>query len=154
MSRQPLPIGRSRGMASRLAHNGPVIDLREVYRGALERCAPERLIRAHVTPDMPRHVVAIGKCAAPLLEGAADVLDVERAFVAIPEGYREPQVNAEVVRGGHPRMTGSSFEAGRRLTRFVEQCDDVLFLISGGGSACVELPLGPWLEEDDLTTTN
>jgi hydroxypyruvate reductase len=103
---------------------------------------------------MPRNVVAIGKCAAPLLEGAAEVVEVARAFVAIPEGYREPRIEVEVARGGHPRMTGASFDAGRRLVRFVEECDDILFLISGGGSACVELPLAPWLDEGEVAGAN
>jgi glycerate 2-kinase len=51
-------------------------------------------------------------------------------------------------------MTPDSFAAGRALLRFVDECDGVLFLISGGGSACVETPLEPWFDEDDLTTTN
>src|SRR5205814_3279647 len=33
----------------------------------------------------------------------------------------------------------ASFEAGERLLRFVDQHDDLLFLVSGGGSACVEV---------------
>jgi glycerate 2-kinase len=135
-------------------HNVSVIDLRDIYRRTLKRCAPERLIRGCVTPDMPRNVVAIGKCAAPLLEGAAQVIDIGRAFVAIPDGYREPRLDAEVAKGGHPRMTGASFDAGRRLLRFVEECDDILFLISGGGSACVESPLAPWLDEEDVAAAN
>lgn len=43
-------------------------------------------------------------------------------------------------------MTRESFDAGRRLLAFVEKHDDILFLISGGGSACVEVPLPPYTE--------
>lgn len=121
------------------------------------------MVRPRARPDWPRSVVALGKCAARLLEGVAyaeganPVLQIDRAFVAIPDGYREPQIRTirdlQVVRGGHPQMTRASFEAGRALMQFVDRSDDVLFLISGGGSACVEWPLPPFLESD-LATTN
>jgi hydroxypyruvate reductase len=97
---------------------------------------------------MPRNVVAIGKCAGPLLDGVAEVLSIANAFAAIPSGYAPPRSAAEVCFGGHPQMTASSFEAGRRLLQFVESHDDILFLVSGGGSACVEVPMPPHTEEE------
>lgn len=130
--------------------------MKSLYFEALRRCAPERLVRGVVTKDMPRNVVAIGKCAAGMLEGAAEDLHIERAFVAVPDGYREPRslpFPVEVAKGGHPQMTPASFAAGERLARFVDACDDVLFLVSGGGSACVEQPLPPF-DERDLMKTN
>jgi glycerate-2-kinase len=50
-------------------------------------------------------------------------------------------------------MTRASFDAGRALLRFVDAHDDVLFLISGGGSACVEVALAPH-DEAELIETN
>jgi hydroxypyruvate reductase len=100
---------------------------------------------------MPRSVVAIGKCAGALLDGIPDFAD---AFVVIPEGYREPTARAEVHKGGHPEMTDASFAAGKALLDFVDAHDDILFLMSGGGSACVELPLSPWFDEHDVSDTN
>jgi len=123
--------------------------LRTIYLRALDACAPERLIR--VTPDMPRAVVAIGKCAGALRDGLDDDVD---AFVAIPAGYRRPKKNAKVVEGGHPNFTEASFEAARQLLDFVDAHDEILFLISGGGSACVEQPLTPWFDERDLIDVN
>ncbi|MBV8517304.1 MAG: DUF4147 domain-containing protein [Acidobacteria bacterium] len=125
-----------------------MVDLKAIYLTTLERCAPERLIRAHVTPDLPRNVVAIGKCAGALLDGVAAVHDVAHAFVALPDGYRAPVTHAEIHRGGHPRMTHASFEAGRALLDFVDGHDDILFLVSGGGSACVEVALPPHSEAE------
>jgi glycerate 2-kinase len=122
--------------------------LTSIYLGALDRCAPERLVREFIAPGLPRNVVAIGKCAGALLDGVAAAMPIERAFVAVPAGYRLPQSKADIAIGGHPHMTAASFEAGRRLLAFVDGCEDVLFLISGGGSACVEVPLPPHMEEE------
>jgi hydroxypyruvate reductase len=125
--------------------------LLNIYLTALARCAPERLVREALTPDMPRDVVAIGKCAGALLDGVAE--HARDAFVAIPHGYREPRTRAIVARGGHPQLTADSFAAGEQLLRFVEEHEDILYLVSGGGSACVEVPLEPFTREQ-LTTVN
>ncbi len=125
--------------------------LKTIYLRTLDACAPERLVRAAITRDMPRNVVAIGKCAGALRDGLDDVDD---ALVVVPEGYRLPVKRSEIAIGGHPDITAASFEAGRRVLEFVDAHDDILFLISGGGSACVELPLMPCFEERDLVETN
>jgi glycerate-2-kinase len=97
---------------------------------------------------MPRNVVAIGKCAGALLDGVAGAIAIESAFVAIPDGYRLPHARAETHIGGHPHMTPASFAAGRALLEYIDAHDDILFLVSGGGSACVEVPLPPHSDED------
>jgi glycerate 2-kinase len=124
------------------------MDLKEIYLTSLRLCDPEVLVQNVIEPSMPRNVVAIGKCAGALLDGIRRVHDVEDAFVAIPEGYQLPTSAAEVHIGGHPHMTAASFAAGRALLEFVRTHDDLLFLISGGGSACVEVPLPPHTEAD------
>jgi glycerate 2-kinase len=121
------------------------LDLKAIYLTSLARCAPDALVRAHVTADMPRNVVAIGKCAGALLDGVAAVHTIDSAFVALPEGYPPPAtVTAplQVHVGGHPHYTRASFAAGRALQDYVDRHDDILFLVSGGGSACVEVPIG------------
>jgi glycerate 2-kinase len=124
------------------------VDLHEIYLTSLRLCAPAALVQRHVDSTMPRNVVAIGKCAGALLDGVARVHPVKNAFVAIPAEYRLPDTPAEVHIGGHPQMTRASFDAGRALLRFVDAHDDILFLISGGGSASVEVPLEPHTEDE------
>ncbi|HEV7920999.1 MAG TPA: DUF4147 domain-containing protein [Thermoanaerobaculia bacterium] len=124
--------------------------LLDIYHRTLARCAPERLVREALTADMPRDVVAIGKCAGALLDGIAH--HVRDAIVAMPYGYREPRTRAIVVKGGHPEITRASFEAGVELQHFVDAHDDILFLVSGGGSACVEDPLPPFTREQVAAT--
>lgn len=111
--------------------------LEEIYRETLDRCAPERLIAKAWRDEFPRTVVAIGKCAGALRDG----IDCDDAFVAIPFGYREPKKAAQVVFGTHPQYSEASFEAGRKLLEFVDKHDDITFIVSGGGSACVEVPI-------------
>ncbi len=116
--------------------------LEEIYRETLDVCRPERLI--HVPEDAPRDVVAIGKCAAGLFRGVPAYRD---ALVIVPAGY--PRVDeVECLEGGHPELTDASFAAGKRLLEFVDEHDDILFLISGGGSACVEWPLDGHTEQE------
>src|SRR5947209_280191 len=111
--------------------------LEEIYRETLDRCAPERLIANVWRGDFPRAVVAIGKCAGALRDG----IDCDEAFVAIPHGYREPRKPSIVAVGTHPNYSEASFEAGRRLLEFVDRHDDITFIVSGGGSATVEVPI-------------
>jgi glycerate 2-kinase len=128
-----------------------VLDLETIYLRTLEACAPERLVVRVLEPGIPRDVVAIGKCAGALLDG---LRDVDEAFVAVPEGYRDPKRRAQIHRGGHPQITAASFAAGRAMVEFVDAHENILFLISGGGSACVELPLTPWFHEEEVIDTN
>lgn len=139
---------RRRTRVRRWVRRGMIKDsvLRQIYLETLRRCAPDVLVRRALRDDMPRDVVAIGKSAGALLDGIAE--HVRDAFVAIPEGYRLPKTNAHVVIGGHPHYTGASFEAGERLLQFVDAHHDLLFLISGGGSACVEVPLDGLTREE------
>lgn len=122
--------------------------LRELYESALTHCAPDALVQQHVHDALPRNVVAIGKCAGLLLDGAASAMRIDHAFAAIPHGYPRPNVAAEVHVGGHPLMTRASFEAGHALIAFVARHRDVTFLISGGGSACVEVSRHPHTDDE------
>jgi len=117
--------------------------LESIYLQALERCRPETLV--HVPDDAPRDVVAIGKCAAALFRGVREYRD---ALVIVPEGYPGGDIT-----GGHPEYTPASFAAGKQLLEFVDAHDDILFLISGGGSACVEWPL-PGFTQEQLMKIN
>ena len=133
-------------------------DLESIYRKTMERCRPETLVRdaCHQIDALPRTVVAIGKAAGALLDGVASIHRIEAAMAVVPHGYREPSYREGVViaHGGHPRIDGTSLYAGDAVTRFVESAGDLLFLISGGGSACVEKPLEPWFTPADLIEVN
>lgn len=129
--------------------NGEV--LREIYLEALERCRPSRLVRElfQFRPELVGRfstVIALGKCAPELLRGVAAEVQIGKSFAGMPAGYEgDTPVGTEVHLGTHPELSEDSFEAGRALLRFVKRArEPVLLLISGGSSACIEVPLEPF----------
>ena len=127
-----------------------MVDLELVYRQTLERCAPETLVRQAVRAELPRNVIAIGKCAGGLLDGVASTHQIDDALSIVPRGYPRSRAAHRTIEGAHPIPDEGSFEAGEAALDFVRKHDDVLFLISGGGSACVEAPLAPWFTRADV----
>ena len=127
-------------------------DLLTIYRTALlavngRRCVSEWLTR-HPDNDF-RHIVAIGKAAAAMAAGALDVLGnrVDTVLVITRPGYTDPGLvpDGRVLQyvSGHPLPDRHSLEAGRLLLDFLAASTPgapILFLISGGASALVEVP--------------
>ena len=129
-------------------------DLETLYRESLRRCAPHHVLPRFITPDLPSNVVAIGKAAGTMFDAVAAAHNVTDALVITPHGYPKPTSKARSMSGGHPQMDDASLAAGEELLRFVDVHDEILFLVSGGGSACVDAPLTPWFTPRDLIETN
>ncbi|HEX8352682.1 MAG TPA: DUF4147 domain-containing protein [Pyrinomonadaceae bacterium] len=104
--------------------------------------------------------VALGKAAASMasaLDGrlgdalARGVLSAPASSVAMSERWR-------VFEGGHPLPNAASFEAARAALGLLRAADDpsalVVFLVSGGGSAMLELPRDARLTLGDLREAN
>ena len=97
-------------------------------------------------------LVAIGKAALAMTEGARDVLGthIQSGLVITKEGYAQPLVPPaaamEILESAHPVPDERSLLAGQRLIDFVQTLPahlPMLFLISGGASSLVEhLPDG------------
>ena len=112
--------------------------------------------RALVADDLRRRdallgsIVAIGKAASAMLEGALDVMPDAHALLMTKDDHVSPalrhRVGVEVIEAGHPLPDARSLEAGRRLLAFIAAVPvdrPVLFLLSGGASSLVEvLPEG------------
>jgi hydroxypyruvate reductase len=93
-------------------------------------------------------VVALGKAAASMLEGALQGADA--AVVSALLISKAAQLHAHVcgrpgvlcLAGGHPLPDARSLAAGRQLLAFLQACppqQEVLFLVSGGSSSLVEV---------------
>lgn len=95
------------------------------------------------------HVVAIGKAAHAMVEGLALVLDPFLRFkgvVSAPTAPRKCMAGMKYFVAGHPVPNEESCKAAEAILALLKRCDEktlALFLLSGGGSALVELPLDP-----------
>jgi hydroxypyruvate reductase len=129
-------------------------DLLEIFAAALEAVRGDRVVaqalqQARLTGDW--HVVAIGKAAAAMWQGAREVLggQIRASLVITKHGHAEalsPQEGLELIESDHPVPGAASLEAGRRLLDFLKRAPAdarFLFLVSGGASSLVEvLPEG------------
>lgn len=113
-------------------------------------CVARRLrdVRVHA----PVSVIALGKAACRMAQGAHDVLGnaLTSAFVVTKHGHAEP-LPWRVIEAGHPLPDAHSLAAGAGLIEFARalpRSGTVLVLLSGGASALVEaLPPGVTLEQ-------
>ena len=101
-------------------------------------------------------VVAFGKAARPMasraLTSLLPVIDRVSGLLVPPNGDDAPLQGMEVLAGGHPLPTEDSFRAARRALALVTDAgpdDVVVFLVSGGGSAMLELPIVPEVTVDE-----
>jgi glycerate 2-kinase len=155
-----------------------MIDLKEtakrVFLGTLNAIEPEAVINRklridgetlsfgsdQIALDQFKEIVLIGMGKASLKMGSA----VERLLghrvkrgILVTNRRSSVKVRSQVVVGGHPLPDANSIIAGQKIVNLVESCDElslVVFLISGGGSALVELPVSELLSLEDLRTTN
>lgn len=135
------------------------------YQAGLERVAGQVVARqwlAEIPWRKPVRLVAIGKASEAMLEGAASVLGegLVEALSVTKQGYSHNRLCAaeyiHCLEAGHPLPDADSLAAGQRLLAFIAQSapgDDWVFLISGGASSLVEVPVAG-LELDDLIALN
>lgn len=103
-------------------------------------------------------VVGAGKAGAAMGGAAAQILGrrLTAGVVAVPSAPSDHHGPIEWIESGHPLPDEGSLEAGRRIRRLLEDGrpgDIVLVLLSGGGSALLELPR-PGLTLPDLRASN
>lgn len=101
-----------------------------------------------VTGTAPIEVIAVGKAAIGMTEGALDIHGdrISRAVIVTTAADAKPQnppPDFEYHEAAHPIPDSRSFEAGQRLLAFLKESPpetEYLFLISGGTSSLVEVP--------------
>ena len=105
-------------------------------------------------------IIGIGKAAHAMVTGLVGLLPAGTTFagaVAAPTKPVVPIPGFEYFLAGHPIPNRDSWRAAEAILRFLRECDDrtlVFFLLSGGGSALVELPLAPSMELKDVQEVN
>lgn len=135
-------------------------DLLTIYQAALRAVAGDICVRDYLLAYKitgPCYVIAIGKAASAMTRGAGEVLgdQVVDALIITKPGYSE-KLPWPVLETGHPIPDEKSLLAGEQLLEFIAdipESTEVLFLLSGGASALVEV-LAPGLTLQDLQTVN
>lgn len=103
-----------------------------------------------------RVAIAFGKAAWPMARALARVLGPDyppEGILAAPAVPPSPLPGWRCFAGGHPAPNARSFAAGRAILNLLAGCDErtlVFFLLSGGGSSLVELPLDPSVRLEDF----
>jgi glycerate 2-kinase len=101
-------------------------------------------------------VVAIGKAAHAMVDGLALVLAPFvrlEGVVSAPTTPHKPAAGMKYFVAGHPLPNADSWKAAEAILALLKKCDEktlVFFLISGGASALVELPLDPAQTLEDV----
>ncbi len=123
-----------------------------IYQAAIDgvngRRAVMRYFATHsFADDVPCYLIAIGKAAASMAQGAFDQLGscIEHALVITRYGYGN-RLNMDVyplelIEAGHPQPDENSLSAGQHLLTLLDEAPKnarFIFLISGGASALVE----------------
>ena len=123
-----------------------------LYQTAVDAVDGRRVVqqwcREHPTASFA-HCVAIGKAAAPMVQGALDSLPkLNNALMITPRRAlpRELKRNkkVQIVESSHPVPDQSSLDAGQALLAFLRAIpaeSSLLVLISGGASSLVEVPV-------------
>ena len=135
--------------------------LEQMLRAGVDAADPETLVANHLRlrSPLPGHdqivVLAVGKAAASMARGAAQILGARaRGLAVCPAAVNLP--GFDVVVGDHPIPGSGSFQAGHRLMDAAAAAgpgDLVLVLLSGGASAMAEVP-APGVSEQQIADVN
>ncbi|HYG62760.1 MAG TPA: DUF4147 domain-containing protein [Thermoanaerobaculia bacterium] len=131
---------------------------------AVAAADPEKLVREELTRRLGQMsgarfgaILALGKAAAGLARGTRGVLSSPARRLLI-RPHSSPALldpGWEQLAGGHPLPDRQSLAAGDRAVRWLGQLapdQALLALLSGGASACVEVP-APGITLEDLAAT-
>ncbi len=107
----------------------------------------------------PPRVVAFGKAANRMAAVLDEILagGIEAGVCVSPAETSRKLANFQYFVGGHPFPNPASLEGARAaidLVRHLRREDTVIFLVSGGGSAILELPMDPGITLADLIEFN
>ena len=135
-------------------------DADAIIRASLNAVLPDEAVRRALKNFRPQGgrvlLVAAGKAAWQMAAAAVRTLGrVDGGVVVTKYHHVKGDIPGVVCcEGGHPVPDEGSFAATQKALELVQDltaADDVLFLLSGGGSALFEKPLVPGAELQDIT---
>lgn len=118
----------------------------QIYGEAIRRALPDVAVREALRDFCPGPgrtlLVSVGKAAWRMASAALEAVSVDGGLVVTKYGHSQgPLPGLEILEAGHPVADAASFAASERALELVQglgEEDDLLFLLSGGGSALFE----------------
>ena len=156
-----LPVPDLKTIARQIFHQTlAAIDISETLRRKLARqgsqicCADQQF---DLRSFKQIKVIALGKDSPAMAEALTDILAPEFSVSGILVASAPPSrpINDfQVFVAGHPVPNEQSFAAARAILEMLRECNRadtlIIFLLSGGGSSLVELPLDPGISLEDF----
>ncbi|MBR5571152.1 MAG: glycerate kinase [Oscillospiraceae bacterium] len=136
-------------------------DAQKIIDAALAACMPDQAVRRamseHTVTDGRVILVAIGKAAWQMASCAAEILGekLHCGIVITKYGHNKGDIaRCRIVEAGHPVPDENSYIGTKMAMEMVTgltERDEVVFLVSGGGSALFEYPLIEKEAMEDMT---
>lgn len=133
----------------------------KIIKEAITKVLPDEAVKQALKNRKPvkgkLYLVAVGKAAWQMAKASADILkgQIEKGIVITKYGHIQGDIpGIECFEAGHPVPDANTFAATQKvigLTEELQADDQVLFLLSGGGSALFEKPLISTEELSDIT---
>ena len=107
-----------------------------------------------------REVVLVGFGKASVRMGAvieAIFSDYIKRGLLVTNRRSSSKVNSQVIVAGHPLPNANSFRAGQEVVDIVRSCGSdsfIIFLVSGGGSSLVEVPISDEVTPEAIKDLN
>lgn len=130
--------------------------IQQTLREAMPDQAVEKALKNHVFTK-PVTLFSIGKAAWQMAYAAEGFLgdQIKQGIVLTKYGHSKGEIpHCRILEGGHPVPDHNSVAGTREIVTMAQSLtedDQVLFLISGGGSALFEMPLVPLEELQEIT---
>lgn len=137
------------------------LEARAVIACTIQDVLPMKAVRKalkKISLDKPVYVIAIGKAAWEMADETAKVLKdrILAGIVVTKYGHSRGEIPGfRIMESGHPIPDGNSVAAAEEVLKLADRatCEEqVLLLLSGGGSALVEMP-APGLTLQDVKHT-
>ena len=133
----------------------------KIIKEAITKVLPDEAVKQALKNRKPvkgkLYLVAVGKAAWQMANAAANLLNgqIEKGIVITKYGHIQGDIpGIECFEAGHPVPDTNTFAATQKVIELTEELqadDQVLFLLSGGGSALFEKPLISTEELSDIT---
>ncbi len=135
---------------------------RAIFRAALDAASPRAAVHRVMHCDGNRlraqereydltrvrrmFVIGFGKASAAMAQAAEDILGdrIERGWVIVKYGHVAPLRKIQLHQAGHPLLDENSLIGTAKILELVDAANEndlIVCLISGGGSALLELPV-------------